>query len=100
MLIERRSAGVDPITIAEPAHGLDRLVVAGRRQALSKSADVNVHGALFHERVIAPYLVEELGAAEDAADVGHEEMQQTGFAGPLFDFAVDSSQSVLRPIEV
>src|SRR5258706_13968869 len=96
MLIERRSAGVDPITIAEPAHGLDRLVVAGRRQALSKSADVNVHGALFHERVMAPYLVEELGAAEDAADVGHEEMQQTEFGGPQFDFAAAGSDAA-RP---
>src|SRR5882672_1825568 len=86
--------------IAESAHRLDQRVVAGRRQALAKPADVDVNRTFFDECVVAPDFIEEFGAAEDAAGVRHEEMQQTEFGGPQIDFAAAGSNAPRRGIQL
>src|SRR5260370_37632073 len=86
--------------IAESAHRLDQRVVAARRQSLAKPADVDVHRPFFDECVVAPDFVEEFGAAEDAAEVGHEEMQQTEFGGPQIDFAAAGSNAPRRGVQL
>ena len=37
---------------------------------------MDIHRALLDEHVIAPHLVEELGARVDAPGVGHQKVQQ------------------------
>ena len=61
---------------------------------------MDVHGALLDERIVAPYLIEELGPAEDAADVGHEEMKQAEFGGPQFDLAVTGRNAARRRVKL
>ena len=48
---------------------------------------MHVDGAFFDEDVIAPHLIEQLGAAENALGVRHEEMQQTEFGRPQIERA-------------
>src|SRR6266850_5401094 len=69
------SAQVATEAIAGSAHRFDQPVVAGRRERLAQPADVDVHGALLDEHIVAPDFVEQLSAAIHSLNVGHEEMQ-------------------------
>ncbi len=81
----RRSPRLGRKTIAGAAHGLDQAVVPDGLQRAAQAADVHVHRALFHKHVVAPHLVEQLGARMHALGVGHEEMQQAELGRPQVD---------------
>ena len=50
-------------------------------QDLAQAPDVNVDGTFFDVDLIAPDLIQQLAAAENALGVGDEEMQQAKFGG-------------------
>src|ERR1700686_3489585 len=61
--------------VAGAAHGLDQVIVATGRKRLAQAPDVHVHCAVLDENVVAPHLVEDLGAPVNAVGMGHEETQ-------------------------
>jgi len=77
--------------VPDSADGLDQRVMAGRRERLAQSANVDVDRPLFDEDVVAPDLVEELAAAEDPGRVRHEEVQKAEFRRPELDRAAASA---------
>jgi len=85
--------------VADAANGLDERVMAGRRERLAQSANVDVDRPLFDEYVIAPDLVEELAAAEDPGRVRHEEVQKAEFRRPELDGAASSAYVACCRIE-
>src|SRR5882762_2777230 len=86
-------------SISAAAHGIDELVVPGRLQLLAQAPDMHVDGALLDEYVVAPDLVEELGARVDALGMGHEEMQQAELGGPELDDLAVGGHAARRRIE-
>ena len=48
--------------VASAANGLDQLVVSGGLQGHSQAAYVDIDGAFLDEDVVAPYVIEQLGA--------------------------------------
>src|SRR5262245_22186206 len=62
--------------VAGAADGADRVLLATRVEQLAQATDVDVHGALVDIDVAAPYAVEQLLAAEDAAGMLEEEFEQ------------------------
>jgi hypothetical protein len=61
---------------------------------------VHVHGALLDVGIVAPDLVEQPGAAEDAPRVRHEEMQQPELGGPQLDVALAEAHAVRCGVEL
>src|SRR6478609_1500293 len=61
--------------VADVAHGADHLLVLGA-QLRPETADVHVDGAGAAEEVVAPDLLEQLGAGEDPARVLGEVLEQ------------------------
>src|SRR5215510_11979735 len=76
----RMSRGGKPV--AGTADRLYQPVVGRGFQRFAQPPDVHVNGALLDEHVIAPNLVEQLGARIHALRVRHEEMQEPKFRGP------------------
>src|SRR5882762_9740043 len=75
--------------VAGAAHGLHQAVELRGFERLAQSPDMHVHGALFHEDVVAPYLVQQLGARMHSLRVRHQKMQQAEFSGAQYHrFAV------------
>src|SRR6185369_17924142 len=67
--------------VAGAAHGADRILLAAEIEQLAQAADVDVHGALVDIDVAAPDAVQELLAAEHAAGMLQEKLQQAIFGG-------------------
>jgi hypothetical protein len=63
-------------TVAAAAHRLHQPVVVAGLQGAAQAADVHIHRALLDEDMVAPHLVEQLGAGMHPLRVGHQEMQQ------------------------
>ena len=94
------SVPVGPEAIADSAHRFDQRIVAARRDRLAQPADVDIYGTLFDERMVAPDLVEEPGAAVEPPAVGHEEVQQAEFGRPQTDFAISGAHAARRGIQL
>src|ERR1700737_1015335 len=75
-----RSSGVVE-RVPSAAHGADEVGRAGEIDRLAQAADVDVDGACLDIDVMAPHLVEQLLAREDAAGMLHEEAQQAELGG-------------------
>ena len=74
--------------------------MAGRRQPLAQPSDMDVHRALLDEDVIAPDLVEQLGAAVHALRMGHQEVQHAELDVAQLDVppvARDAAQAGIEP---
>src|SRR5436190_3825061 len=85
--------------IAGPAHRFDQLVVPGGRERLAQPPDVHVDRALLDEHVLAPDLVEQPRARENAPRMRHEEVQQAKLGGPEIDRLVARGDLVRRRID-
>src|SRR5260221_14624741 len=81
---KKRSSGVVE-RVPGAAHGADEVGRAGEIDRLAQAADVDVDGACLDIDVMAPDLVEQLLAQEDAAGMLHEEAQQAELGGPEMD---------------
>src|SRR4029453_13366727 len=62
--------------ISRAAHGADRVLLAAGIEQFAQTADMDVDGALVDIDVAAPDAVEQLLAAEDAAGMLQEKLQQ------------------------
>ena len=60
---------------------------------------MHIDGTLLDEHVIAPHLVEQLGAAVHALGVGHQEMQQAEFGRPQIDGMLAGDNAMGHRIE-
>src|SRR5258708_9074889 len=72
----------------------------GGFECLAQPAYVHVYRPLLDKDVIAPDLVEQLGAAVDALRMGHEEMQHPELGRPHVDVATgggDAQRARLQP---
>src|SRR5690606_16264140 len=69
-------------TIARATNRFNMFVVSARLQRLAQATNVHVYRTFFHKYVVAPHLVQQLGAGEYAFGVCHEEMQQTELGRP------------------
>ena len=71
--------GVDHALCREPIsatpHCFDNGLVPCRLKHGAQSLDMDVDGTLFDEGMVAPYLIEQHGAAMHPLGVGQEEMQ-------------------------
>src|SRR5258706_667223 len=76
-----RARQVATEAIAHATYGFEKILVARRLQRLAQAPDVHVDSALLDVHVVAPDLVEQLGARVDAARVRHEEAQHAEFEG-------------------
>src|SRR4029077_13585040 len=86
-------------SIAHSANGLDQTFVTARADLMPHSADVDVHGALFHKNVVSPDFVEKLGAAVDPVGMSHEEMQQAKLGSLEIDFLTVAGNPVRGRIQ-
>ena len=55
--------------------------MAARLQRLAQTADVHIHRTFLDKHMVAPDLVQQLGARMDALGMGHEKLQQAEFRG-------------------
>src|SRR5689334_19728370 len=85
--------------IPDSTYRLDELPMARRRERVAQAANVDVDGALFDEDMIAPDLVQELAAAEGAARMGHEEVQELELDLAKIDLAVAGPDAACCRVE-
>src|SRR5260370_42582799 len=71
----------------------------GGFECLAQPAYVHVDRPFLDEDVIAPDLVEQLGAAVDALRMGHEEMQHPELGRPEIDVAAGGADAMRDRIE-
>ena len=72
-------------TITAAAHGLHQMLQPEWLQRLAQAADVHVHRAFLDKNMVAPHLIQQLGAAVHPLDVGHKEMQEAEFGRAQLD---------------
>src|SRR5690606_37327484 len=68
--------------VTRAANGADDVAVAAAVDGLAQPADMDVDGALVDIDRLAPDIVEQLPAREDAAGVAHHEFEQAEFGRP------------------
>src|SRR6266704_4435546 len=89
-----------PEAITGSAHRFHQRVVFGGFERLAQPAYVHVDRPFLDEDVIAPDLVEQLGAAVDALRMGHEEMQHPELGRTEVDVATGAADAMRDRVEL
>ena len=71
----------------------------GGRKRLAQAPDMNIHGALLDEHMLAPHLVEQARTGEDPAGMRHEEVEEAQLGRPEIDRLVGGAHLVRRRVD-
>src|SRR6185436_18297172 len=85
--------------ITRAAHGADRVLLAAGVEQFAQAADMHVDGALVDIDVAPPDAVEQLLAAEDAAGMLQEKLQQTILGRAEIDRPAGARDAALFAVE-
>src|SRR5688500_13038583 len=85
--------------VAGAAHGADRVLLAAGVEQFAQAADMDVDGTLVDIDVAAPDAVEQLLAAEYAAGMLQEKLQQAIFGGAEIDRTARARDAALFAVE-
>src|SRR5258708_37188833 len=88
-----------PEAITGSADRFHQRIMFGGFERLAQPAYVHVDRPFLHEDVIAPDLVEQLGAAVDALRMGHEEIQHPELGRAEIDVAAGGADAMRDRIE-
>src|SRR5665647_873994 len=85
--------------VAGAADGADRVLLTAGVEQLAQASDMHIHGALVDIDVAAPDAVEQLLAAEHAARMLQEELQEPVFGRPEVDRTAGAGDAALLAVE-
>jgi hypothetical protein len=80
--LSRDAGGLRSKPVTTAAHRLNMTVMSRRHKRLTKSSDVDIHGAFFYKDMVAPDMIKKLVTAVNTLGVSHKVMKKAKFGGP------------------